>query len=130
GENQAAERRFRAALTAAERLDNESLVLDPKLNLASLLAHTGRIGEAAALASDVLAIARERGSHGHEIMARILLADGEYQAGRLSEAIADYEAAVDLGASVGASDEQRFWNLDYLTEALDCASEARRALEA
>lgn len=129
GDNVGAERRFRDALAECRRLENDNLAIDPMLNLASLLAHTGRAGEAAALAREALGVARSRGYRSHEVMARVLIADSELQAGRIQEAIQDYEAAVSAGSDRAVSADQRFWTLDYLCEALDWAGESGRALD-
>jgi hypothetical protein len=63
-------------------------------------------------------------------MARILLADAEYQAGDIGDAIQEFEAAEGAASGLGLGDNQRFWALDYLAEALDATCASGRALEA
>ena len=129
GDNEAAERRYRKALDECRRLDNDKLALDPLVNLASLLGGTGRPGEAEVLAREALEIAHERGPRGHEVLARVLLADALCQVGRFEDAIQDYEAAAALGESAGIAVDQRFWTLEYMTQALAIVGETERAAE-
>ncbi|HEX6851845.1 MAG TPA: tetratricopeptide repeat-containing serine/threonine-protein kinase [Candidatus Polarisedimenticolaceae bacterium] len=129
GDTSGAERYLREAVSDASALENDALRLNPLVNLAGLLAGTGRAGEGALLASDVLALARSRGRKDLECVARTLLADAAYQMGRLGEAIEEYEAAELIAAGGGVSPDQRFGVLEYLTEALDWTCDSGRALD-
>lgn len=94
-----AERIFRETIGEARELENSALLLAPTINLASLLAQTGRASEGRELAREGLDLARLLKNADAEILAASLIADADYQMGRLTEAI---DALQDLVAEAKA----------------------------
>jgi serine/threonine protein kinase/tetratricopeptide (TPR) repeat protein len=102
-----AERVLRDALLRARRLDNAELLLDPLINLSSLLGFTGRPGESLALAQEALTTAKSRGDRNREAVALKLVADAAFQQGDARAALESYADAFRVETSLGADARAR-----------------------
>jgi tetratricopeptide (TPR) repeat protein/tRNA A-37 threonylcarbamoyl transferase component Bud32 len=85
-----AEALLRESLDLAQQVQDEPLMLDPLVNLGSLLQYTGRAAEAEPMLSDALDLARRLERTDIVVTAGAMLADLRYQAGEIDAALASY----------------------------------------
>ena len=95
GEFDKAERALRESRAEAIPLGNSSLLAGPTLNLASLLAYTGRHSESKALAEEALRLSRETQVIEQQTGALVLIGDALDAEGRLDEAVRAFREIVE-----------------------------------
>jgi tetratricopeptide (TPR) repeat protein len=126
GQHEPAEEALRAAVDAGRLLENDSHLLAPVLNLASLLDHTGRSAEAVPLLSTAIDLARSTNHAAVEDNARLLLGGVAFRAGDISEAIDAYTTVAKSETATTA----RAWAWAGLAEAAERRGHLEDALTA
>lgn len=130
GRLEEAETVLREALDEARKLANPGLMLAPLSTLANLLLYTGRVEEAQHLAVAGIALARETGDRQAVFLARIVLAQGEAQQGRFTQAAQTFARMAEEESGPEGSLERRAYALTSLAAVLGDAERPSEALAA
>ena len=128
GDYDQAESAFREAVEQAEELKNPALTLAPITNLASILIYLNRIGEGRMFAERALEVSRLQNDRASEATLLTLLADVDFQRGKLTDSEQAYRDLIELAESPQGAAENLIWALMGITEVLQALGETGEAL--
>jgi tetratricopeptide (TPR) repeat protein len=124
-----AEAAFREALEQADELKNPALTVAPITNLAGILIYTNRIGEGRRIAERALEVSRLQRDRASEATLLTLLADVDFQRGKLTDSEQAYLDLIELAESPGGVSENLIWALMGITEVQKTLGDLAGALE-
>ncbi len=118
---------LREAVALARELENASLLLAPLFNLSSMLVTSGRIAEGGRLAEEALGVAQSLKDRHAEIGLRSILADTDFQRGRLDDSEQSYRDVIEIASSREAYLTFLVQSMTGLTTLLQARGELREA---